>query len=293
MAWDDDAFRIPSDALASDFVTAVYSAKVINYVRSNLVAVATCNTTWKAQLAKGSIVYIPVMTSNAAQDVSPLTSFLAAAKVLGVGSATPASIDIDKWKEAYTMIDDSTAAQSNVTNLLDIMADNAAYELLKAVDITVNTLYSSLTTTWRGSDGQTFSDDILIALMEGLDEADVPRQGRSLVCDPSTIADIYKIDKFMSYDYNQTVFTTDAFRGNINSYKLPVFCSNNLYGTSQTGANGALLQTDAIGLAMQSEPKVEKFRAADYHSDVINISCFYGAAVIRKTFGATFYTRSK
>ncbi len=126
--------------------------------------------------------------------------------------------------------------------------------------------------------------------MEGLDEADVPRENRALVGDPSMIADIYKVDKFMSYDYNQKTFTTDAYRGSINAYNLPVFCTNNLVDAG-TGNYGALLQKEAIGVAIQSEPKVERWREPTLYSDAINISCFYGCNVVRATFGAYFYTR--
>ncbi len=289
MAWPDEAYRMPVDATTSKFLPVLYSSKVINHVRANLVAVATSDVTWKDQLAKGTSVYIPVMTTLSPMDVDPQTSFLATADAKSFGT-TNESISIAYWKGNPVMIDDSTKLQSQVPNLLELAADNAAFGLEKAIDTTVNTLYSSLTTTWQGTDGQTFSDNILIALMEGLDEADVPRQDRSLIGDPSMIADIYKIDKFMSYDYNQTVFTTDAFRGKINSYNLPVFCTNNLVDAG-VGNSGALLQKQAIGVVIQREPKVEAFRVPEQYSDCINISCIYGADVVRVTFGACFYTR--
>ncbi len=291
--WPLEAGRQPVDATTSKFVNAQYSAKVINHVRTNLVAVATSNVIWKAQLAKGNILYIPVMTTLAAMDVDPKVSLLATAIAKSFGT-TNEELPISYWKGNPVAIDDSTRAQSSVPDLLAIAADNAKYGLLKAIDTVVNTLYSTLTTTWAGSDGQTFSDDILIALMEGLDEASVPRENRSLVGDPSMIADIYKIDKFMSYDYNQTVFTTDAFRGRINAYNLPVFSTNNLVALgsgSTNGSYGALLHKEAIGVAIQSEPKTATWREETIYSDLINISCFFGAAVIRSTFGATFYTR--
>ena len=289
MPWNAEANRMPTDATTYNFVTAVYSSKVINHVRSNLVAVATCNTTWREQLAKGYVVYIPVMRTQTAVDVDPHVSFLGVADARGFGT-TNASIEVAYWKENPVLIDDSTALQTNVPDLLNIAADNASYGLLEAIDTTVNGLYNTTTATWRGSDGQTFDDDLLISLMEGLDEANVPRAGRSLIGDPSMVADIYKIDKFMSYDYNQTTFTTDAFRGKINAYNLPVFVSNNLEATT-TGNYGILMHPDCIGVVIQSAPKVESFRVPEQHSDCINISAFYGCAVVRSTFGAYFYTR--
>jgi hypothetical protein len=292
--WPAEAGRIPTDATTAKFVTEVFSSKVINHVRSNLVAVAVCNTTWKEQLAKGNMLYIPVMSTYTASDVDVTTSLITtqAAVTNAAWGETAEELTIAYWKECPVMIDDSTALQTNVPNLLDIAAGNAAYALEAAIDTTVNTLFQSLTSDWAGSDGQTFSDDILINLMEGLDEADVPRRDRALVVDPSVVADVYKIDKFMSYDYSKTVFTTDAYIGKVNTYNLPMFVSNNLSNTT-TGAYGALLHRDAIGVAIQSDPKVEKWREPSLHSDVINVSAIYGADVLRSTFGAYFYTRKK
>ncbi len=293
MAWPTESERIPTDATTAKFVTEVFSSKVINHVRSNLVGASICNTQWKDQLAKGNKIYIPVMSTYTASDVNPSASLITTAISTNAGwGETAEYITIDKWKECPVAIDDSTAQQTNVSGLLDIAASNAAYALEVAIDTTISTLYSSLTSTWAGSDGQTFSDDILINLMEGLDEANVPRNDRALVGDPSMVADTYKIDKFMSYDYSKTVFETDGYIGKINMYNLPMFVSNNLVSTT-TGNYGALIQKECIGLVIQSAPKVEKWREPLYHSDVVNISAFYGTDIVRSTFGAFFYTRKK
>lgn len=291
MAWPDEAYRMPTDAETAEFIPVIYSSKVIDHVRSNLVAVKVCNTTWKAQLAKGDQLQIPIMSTTAATDVDPQTSFLATADAKGWGE-TCGTINIEYWKENPIMIDDSTAAQTQVAGLMDIMASNAAYGLEAAIDTTVNTLFASCTGTWAGADGQTFTDDLFINLMEGLDEGDVPRAQRSLVGDPSMVADIYKIDKFMSYDYSTKPFETDAYVGTLPAYHVPVFVSNNLYAAT-TGAYGILLHKDAIGVVIQSDLKVERFRVPWQHSDGINVSAFYGCAVLRATFGAEFYTRRK
>lgn len=293
MAWPDDTERMPTDILAGELVPQIWSARVINHVRANLVAINVCDTTWRAQLAKGDKVWIPVMSTLAATDVDPssTTQVLSAAS-RGVAE-TAEYIEIAYWKENPVMIDDSSAQQTQVPALLDLVADNCAYGLEKAIDTTVNTLFGGLTDTWAGSDGQTFSDDIFIKLIEGLDEADVPRRDRALVVDPSVVADIYKIDKFMSFDYSKNPFATEGYVGRVNAYQTPVYITNNLYGTSTTGAIAALLHKDAIGVVLQSEMKVEKWREPTRHANVINVSCFYGTDVLRSTFGAEFFTRKK
>lgn len=294
MTWPTD--RRPDDALTGEFVPQVWSARVINHVRSYLVSMNVVNTTWKAELAMGDKVWIPVMTELTAYAVDTTTTAVINNMNTTLGT-TAESIIIDHWQEVPVQLDDSTAKQTQVSNYLRIGADNASYALEKKIDAEVHALYSGLGAT-QGSDGQTFSDDMLVAYMETLDEADVPRENRSLVGDPSMLADIYKIDKFMSFDYSQapigqdgkTVAGTGGFRGTIVSYQLPVFITNRLTGASE-GNIGCLLHKDAIGLAIQSAPAVEKYRAHAAHSDIVNISAFWGEDELRDSFGVNFYTR--
>jgi len=300
MAWPTT--RRPSDALTGEFVAELWSSKVINHVRSYLVCAQVVNTTWKDQLAKGDQVHIPVMTALTASVVDPsTTAAINASNVQTTFGTTAESVTIDKWYECPVQIDDSVKAQSQVGNLLEIAADNAAYALEKVIDTDVNTLFSGLYTAGGayGADGQTFTDDILIALMEQLDKNDCPREKRSLVGDPSMLADCYKIDKFMSYDYSknplgnvQNVAGTGGYRGTIVAYNLPVYITNNLTDAT-TGSYGVLLHPDAIGLVIQSAPTVEKDRVASAASDVIYIRCLWGSDELRDTFGYAFYTRAK
>ncbi len=291
----------PSDATNTTYaaVPYIYSARVINHVRSNLISVNLVNTTWKAELSMGEKVYIPVISSEmTATTVDPTTTAaISAAMNTAAGFATAETITIDHWKEVPVMIDDSVKKQTQIKNLLDIQADNASYALEKAIDAEVHALFSGLGTVY-GSAGQTFSDDILITLMENLDEDNVPRIDRALIGDPSMLADLYKIDKYMSYDYGKRPLGMEniqqggqgGYRGMIVSYDLPVYVTNHLTAAS-TGNYGCLLHRDAIGLVVQSAPDVESYRAPAAHSDVVNISAMWGEDELRDTFGECFYTR--
>lgn len=293
MAWPTD--RRPDDALTGEFVPEVWSARVINHVRSYLVSKNVVNTAWKAELAKGDKVWIPVMTELTAYDVDPTTTAVIDNMNTTLGT-TAEYITIDHWKKVPVQLDDSTAKQTQVSNYLSIGADNASYALEKAIDAEVHALYSGLGTT-QGSDGQTFTDDNLIAYMQTLDEADVPRENRSLVGDPSLLANCYKIDKFMSFDYSvaplgqdgKSVAGTGGFSGTIVAYRLPLFITNQLTAAS-TGNYACLLHRDAIGLAIQSLPSVEKYRAHAAYSNIVQIAAFWGEDELRDSFGVNFYT---
>jgi len=284
--------RIPSDALTGEFVPELWSATVLDHVRSNLVSVNVVNTTWSSQLKKGDKLWIPLLAALNANPIDVSDDIWDLSHVNTTIGGTDVYIDIDKWYDCCVQIDDSVKIQTQVGDLASRVASNASFAIEKVIDTDVNTLFATLTDTWAGADGQTFSDDILINLMEGLDEGDVPRRDRSLVCDPSTVADVYKIDKFMTYDYSKDPFKTDGFIGKVNTYNLPLFVSTNLYDTD-TGSYGALIHKDAIGMGIQQNMAVEKWRQPDRHSDMISVSALWGSDILRTTFGAYFFTRKK
>lgn len=282
----------PSDAVSGYLDPEVWSARVIDHTKSYLVSMKLVNTTFKEDLFMGYKAWIPVLTELTAYTVDPTTT----AAINNMNTAvttTVASITIDHWKEVPINIDDSVKKQTQVGDLLGKLADNAAYALEKSIDGEVMALFSALQNTRGvyGSDGQTFSDDILIAMMEAMDEDDVPREGRSLVGDPSTLADCYTIDKFMNFDYTtKPLGGMDGYRGTVNAYNIPFYVTNHL--TSYTVGNyGCLLHPDAIGLVIQSGPTVEKWRHNAAHTDVVNVSSFWGENEIRDLFGYAFYTR--
>lgn len=286
--WTTD--RIPSDISTGYGIPVIYSARIIEAVMNNLVCVGAVDTTWREQLRIGSTIYIPVFSDQTAYRVDLLGDW-GGSSLSHMGTdtlGTQAQITPDLWYECPVMVSDGDNLQTQIPDLLGKMAKNAGYQLAKVIDTEVNYQFRSLTDTWAGADGQTFSDDILIALMEGLDEGDVPRSERSLVIDPSCLADMYKIDKFVHKDYNQTL-TGEIGR---TPYGDQILMTNNLSAAS-TGNYGALLHKTAIGAVIQMPPKVEFYRYAARHSDVINVSAIFGADVVRSTFGVEFFTRDQ
>jgi len=294
MAWPTD--RRPSDALTGELVPEIWSARFIEHTMSYLPCINVVDTEWRSQLAKGDVLHIPVMTTLTASVVDPtMTYAINSTNVQTTFTTTAETLTIDKWYEVPIQIDDSTKKQTQIPALLEKRQKSAAYAIEKTIDSDVNSLFSGLNTSAGvyGSDGQTFTDDILIALMETLDEADVPAENRALVADPSTLADCRKIDKFMSYDYTKNPLGSKSFKGVISAYDVPFYVTNNLTAVSSgTGSYGALLHKEAIGLAIQMPMDIEKDRVASAASDLIYVRCLWGADELRDTFGISFYTRS-
>lgn len=296
-SWPTDT-RPTAASGAAYFIPEIWSAKFIEHVMANLPCVDVVNTEWRAQLSKGDVLHIPVMTTLTASVVDPtVTAAINATNVQTTFHTTVADLTIDKWYEVPIQIDDATKKQTQIPNLLESRQKSASYAIEKVIDTDVNTLFASLQTTGSvgvyGSDGQTFTDDILIALQEKLDSLDVPRESRSLVGDPSTLADCYKIDKFMSMDYtSRPIGGMGGYRGTIVAYNIPFYVTTNLYDTT-TGSYGVLIHKEAIGLVIQMPLDIERDRVASAASDLIYVRCCWGADELRDTFGYAFYTRKK
>jgi len=124
--------------------------------------------------------------------------------------------------------------------------------------------------------------------METLDEADVPEDERSIVIDPSSKADLLKIDKFVRNDYVREVVIPTGRFGNI--YNMGVYITNNLEAHS-TGNYGAMFQKEALGFVAQKQPIAKKIPMPWKHKTVYNVQAIWGIAELRDTSGICFYTR--
>ena len=289
MAWPTT--RQPTDILTGEGVPQLWSARMLEHTKSGLVALQVCDSTWGAELKLGDYLYITLSAELTVADVDVSSDAVLTAMAANTFFGSNTHIVIDMWKECPVGIDDSAKKQTQIPGLLEKKAQDAAYAWNKTLDAAVTSLFSTLTSTWAGSDGQTFTDDLLLDIMEGLDEADIPEDG-SLVGDPSVIADMRKIDKFMTFDYTTSPLRAAGYRGRVDAYDLPVFYTNNLTALS-VGNYCSVLHKDAIGIALQSPMDVESWREPRRHLDVINTSGFYGVDVLRSTFGAYFYSRNK
>jgi len=161
------------------------------------------------------------------------------------------------------------------------------------VDTALGALFSTLASdSVYGSIGQTLSDDIIIALMETLDEADVPDDGsRVLIVDPSSKADLLKLDKFVRNDYVKNPVVATGQFGNI--YNMKVLITNNLTKEGTSVSNyGVMMHRDALGLVIQQNPLSQRIPMPWVHKIKYQVKIIYGVGELRDAFGKSFYTRS-
>ena len=286
MAYNSGSDPTLAELITAKFIPEVFSKDTLMHVKSNLVCANLFNTDWKNDLRMGYKVSIPVFSEVSTTEVTPGTE----PTVADAASGTPASITVDNWYEASVEISDLMKIEQNA-DYLKGAAEACAYAIAKKIDTSIGVLFSTLGgSSVYGSDGQAFSDDIFIDLVEILDEADVPDDGkRSLIGDPSMRANMLKIDKFVRTDYVRETVTNGKI-GQL--YNVGVYITNNLTATT-TGNYGVLAHRDAIGVVIQKEPRSRIWDLGYKFIQKIIVDSAWGADEIRDTFGKSFYTRKK
>jgi len=272
--------------ITGKFVPEIYSKNVIMHTKSNLVVANAVNTEYRDELSFGTLVNIPVLSAVSAGDISAGTE-LTAQNAVG----TAASLTVNQWKGVRIEESEMSNVQDAV-GYLEKAAESCGYAVAKAIDTSLGALFSGLAGgSVYGVDGQTLTDDIIIALIETLDEADVPDENRVLITDPSSKADLLKIDKFVRNDYVRNPVVATGKFGDI--YNLKVFITNNLTAVAGgTGSYGVVMHRDALGLVIQKNPYTQKIEEYLKHQVVLQTKVIYGVAELRDTFGKSFYTRS-
>ena len=283
MAYNTGTDPTLAELITAKFIPEMFSKDVIMHTKSNLVVASRVNTKYRDNLATGYKVSIPVMAEGTDAEVTPGTA-PTPSDLLG----TPVSITIDQWRVAAAEISDMAAIEDPV-DYLNEAAQSCSYRIAKRVDTKLGSLFSTLqASSVYGTDGQTLSDDIILAIMETLDEADVPEDNRSIILDPSSKSDLLLVDKFVRNDYvREPVIPTGRF-GNI--YNMEVFITNNLTAAT-TGNYGAMLHKDAIALVIQRNPRSQIVPIKQEFRTLLMVDVIYGVGVLRDSFGQAFYTR--
>lgn len=284
MAYNTGTDPTLAELITGKFIPEKFSRDAVMHVKSALVIAKAVNTDYQRDLQYGSVVNIPVFTEGATSEVTPGT---VPTPVDLVG--TSASITVNRWRKIAAEISDMAKIQDFVGYFAGA-AESLGYSIAKDVDTYLSTLFSTLaSSSVYGSDGQTFTDTIFRALVETLDEADVPDDGnRSLIGDSSMKADILDVEKFISMDYVRTPIVPRGLIGQI--YNVKVFNTNNLTAAT-TGNYGVLMHKNALGLVIQQNPRSQPVRIPQEFRTLLILDVIYGAKEIRDVYGKSFYTR--
>jgi len=281
------AYNTGTDPTLAEFITGKwipekFSKDVIMHTKSVLVIADAVNRDYQDDLQYGSVVNIPSFTEGSDTEVTPGTE---PTPVDSVG--TPAAITVNKWRQVTHEISKMTKVQ-NWPDYFSKAAKSQAYTIRKRVDTDLGALFSTLSSSSvYGSDGQEFTDDIVLAIMQVLDEADVPEEDRVIIGDPSMKVDILKIDKFIRNDYVRNPVVPTGKIGDL--YNMPVRVTNNLTAAT-TGNYGVMMHREALGLVIQSNPDSQIIPMPWKFITRLTTDVIYGVAEVRDTFGKSFFT---
>jgi HK97 family phage major capsid protein len=277
---------------AANFIPELWSDEIIAAYKKNLI-IANLVTKMPMTGKKGDTLYIPTPTRGAATAKAANT-----AVTIQNETAGKITVTIDKHFEYSRMIEDITDVQA-LASMRKFYTDDAGYALSKKVEddlfllgqstqggngsnwakaVEITTATGALT-DYTGT-AQAFTDAGFRNLIQLLDDADVPMDGRSVILPPSARNTIMGIDRYTSSDFVGGNTVVNGKIGNL--YGVDVYISNNC---PVDGANkiGMLLHKDAFVYAEQMSVRSQTQYKQEWLADLFTSDCIYGAATLRGT----------
>jgi len=288
---------------AAKFIPEIWSDEVIAAYKSNLVL---ANLVKKMSMTgkKGDTIHVPKPTRGTANAKAANTAVTIQNSV-----ESEVLININKHFEFSRLIEDITEVQA-LASLRQFYTGDAGYGLAKQVDNDlfdlgksfgngdgssfVNTGSFQINTTTGvleayDADGTAdigaFSDAVFRGLIQKMDDADVPMDGRSFIVPPSLRNAIMGIDRYTSTDFVNGKSVETGKIGNL--YGVDVFVSTNV-PTLETGVRGAqLIHKDTSVLAEQQAVRSQTQYKQEFLGTLYTADTLYGVQVMRPEAGFT------
>jgi len=297
-----------TNTTAATFIPEIWSDEVrAQYEKSLVLAnlVKKMGMTGK----KGDTINIPAPVRGTA-------TAKAAGTAVSIQSDTESNVAvlIDKHFEYSRLIEDITATQA-LTSLRQFYTQDAGYALARQVDsdlhglavnlgdaagtyLNTNSYYVDASTglTQYAADTVTaadvFTDAGFRALIQKMDDADVPFDNRCFVIPPSLRNAIMGIDRYVSSDFVSGAPVQNGKIGNL--YGIDVFVSTNC-AVSEAGADNSvntndlkaalLLHKDTFVLAEQMGVRSQTQYKQEFLANLYTADQLYGVKVLRPESG--------
>ena len=297
-----------NNTTAATFIPEIWSDEVrAQYEKSLVLAnlVKKMGMTGK----KGDTINIPAPVRGTA-------TAKAAGTAVSIQSDTESNVAvlIDKHFEYSRLIEDITATQA-LTSLRQFYTQDAGYALARQVDsdlhglavnlgdaagtyLNTNSYYVDASTglTQYAADTVTaadvFTDAGFRALIQKMDDADVPFDNRCFVIPPSLRNAIMGIDRYVSSDFVSGAPVQNGKIGNL--YGIDVFVSTNCAVSEAAGDNSAntndlkaalLLHKDTFVLAEQMGVRSQTQYKQEFLANLYTADQLYGVKVLRPESG--------
>ena len=282
---------------AATFIPEIWSDEVVAAYQKNLVL---ANLVKKMSMTgkKGDTIHIPKPVRGDAHAKAEGTA-------VTIQNATESEVQVvvDKHFEYSRLIEDITEAQA-LASLRQFYTGDAGYALAKQVDTDLFDLVKSLG-DGDGSDythsasfeasgndlvvygGDTtvgaFNDSVFRALIQKMDDADVPMDGRSFVVPPSIRNAIMGIDRYTSSDFVGGQTVQNGQIGNL--YGVDVYVTSNC-PTLASGVKGSvMLHKDTFVMAEQQGIRSQTQYKQEFLGTLYTADTLYGVKTLRPDSG--------
>ena len=290
---------------AAKFIPEIWSDEVIAAYKSNLVM---ANLVKKMSMTgkKGDTIHVPKPTRGSANAKVAETAVTIQNSV-----ESEVLININKHFEFSRLIEDITEVQA-LASLRQFYTGDAGYGLAKQVD---DDLFS-LGKSFGNGDGSSFvntgsfqinstsglleafdvdgvadlgdfTDLVFRALIQKMDDADVPMDNRSFVVPPSLRNAIMGIDRYTSTDFVNGKGVETGKIGNL--YGVDVFVTSNCPITDPTdatkGRGAYLIHRDTMVLAEQQAIRSQTQYKQEWLGTLYTADTLYGTQVMRPEAG--------
>ena len=293
---------------AVTFIPEIWSDEVIAAYEKSLV-LAPLTKKIAMQGKKGDTIHIPKPTRGVASAKAENTA-------VTIQNATESEVQvvINKHFEYSRMIEDITNVQA-LASLRQFYTGDAGYALGKQVDddlftlgksfgdgdgsnfVTTATFYNDVSTgtTAYAVDqvvvGDIFDDSFLRDMIQKMDDADTPMDGRSLVIPPSLRNAIMGVDRYVSSDFVNGQGVANGKIGEL--YGVDIYVSTNcpvLETASENAAGGAirgamLCHKDTMVLAEQQGIRSQTQYKQEFLGTLYTADRLYGTQVLRPETG--------
>jgi hypothetical protein len=310
VAYPGGSTSIVNNTNAATFIPEIWSDEVIAAYKKNLV-LANLVRKMSFKGKKGDTLHIPKPTRGTAT-----LKAANAAVTIQADVETEVQVLINRHFEYSRFIEDITEVQA-LASLRSFYTEDAGYALAKQVDddlIALGQTFGNGTNSWVHSnsfyidastgltayaadqviDTDVFTDAGFRALIQRMDDADVPMDGRKFAIPPSLRNAIMGIDRYNSSDFVDGRGVQNGLIGQL--YGIDIFVSSNMPVIETNAANEAvgnsrdikaalLFHTDTMVLAEQLGVRSQTQYKQDYLATLYTADTLFGTKVVRPEAG--------
>jgi len=308
VVYPGDSTSIVNNTAAATFIPEIWSDEVIAAYKKNLV-LANLVRKMSFKGKKGDTLHIPKPVRGSATAKAANT-----AVTIQANTESEVQVLINKHFEYSRFIEDITAVQA-LSSLRSFYTEDAGYALAKQVDdelialgksfgdgdasdwVHSNAYFIDATTglTSYALDTVTTSDVFTDAgfrkLIQLMDDADVPMDGRKFAIPPSLRNAIMGVDRYNSSDFVDGRGVQNGQIGKL--YGIDIYVSSNMPTIETAGDNSVgdaikaalLFHTDTMVLAEQVGVRSQTQYKLDYLSTLYTADTLFGTKVVRPEAG--------